>query len=130
MSKIHYHKSSDELIAAWSLYRELTIKPLSLTSFAAGYNAAKAELDRKEIPEEHAEELFVVRSYDGFGHEWMDVSEPVLRVEAEKILDEKTNGGTKNTKFDDIDYYSIFPAETTMHFSQEGVYGERSRKGL
>ena len=66
------------------------------------------------------EELYVVRLYDGFDNEWMDVSEPVSRKEAEKILNEKTEDGTKNTKFDDIDYYAIFPADTIMYYSQEG----------
>ncbi len=130
MSNIHYRKGGDDLIAAWFAYKGTTTKPISLVSFAAGFNAAKAEVDSEETPEGDAEDLFVVRLYDGFDHEWMDVSEPVSRNEAEKILNEKTEGGKKNTKFDDIDYYTIFPADTTMYFSQEGVYGERSRKGL
>lgn len=66
------------------------------------------------------EEKFLVRLYDGFDNEWMDVSEAVSRKEAEKILAEKTENGTKNTKFDDIDYYRIFPADTTMLYSEEG----------
>jgi len=63
------------------------------------------------------DELFVVRLYDGFDNLWMDVSEPVNKVEAEKILNEKTKDGTKNTKYADIDYYCIFPADTKMMFS-------------
>ncbi len=60
--------------------------------------------------------LFIVRHYDGFDNAWMDVSNPVIKEEAEKILAEKTNNGTKNIKFDDIDYYRIFPADTKMAF--------------
>lgn len=62
--------------------------------------------------------LFIVRLYDGFDNEWMDVSDPVTRTEAEEILAEKTGNGTKNTGFRDIDYYRIFPADTKMRFSE------------
>ncbi len=61
--------------------------------------------------------LFVVRLYDGFDYCWMDVSEPVSRNEAERIWKEKTDDGKRNTKYDDIDYYAIFPADTRMLFA-------------
>ena len=75
-------------------------------------------------------ELYVVRLYDGFDNEWIDVSKAVSRKEAEKILDEKTKGGTKKTCYDDIDYYAIFPVDTIMVFSEEGrnKFGERFGK--
>ena len=60
------------------------------------------------------ESLFVVRLYDGFDNEWMDISKPVSKEEAERIWNEHTRDGTEKTKFDDIDYYAIFPADTTM----------------
>jgi hypothetical protein len=63
---------------------------------------------------------YIVRLYDGFDNEWIDVSEPVSKEEAEKIWNEKTNNGTRKTKFDDIDYYKIFPEDTIMFYSQEG----------
>lgn len=62
-------------------------------------------------------ELYVVRLYDGFDNLWMDITEPLPRDEAEKILSEKTDNGKKMTSYDDIDYYSIFPADTKMMFS-------------
>ncbi len=124
MNKIHYRKGSDELIAAWFAYKGITTKPVSLISFAAGFNAAKAVPDSKEIAEDPLQGLFVVRLYDGFDHEWMDVSSPISRGEAEKILKENTEDGTKNTTYNDIDYYEIHPAETVMYFSQKGFYGE------
>lgn len=65
-------------------------------------------------------ELFIVRLYDGFDHEWMDISDAITKEEAEKILEEKTEGGTINTKFGDIDYYRIFPSDVKMVFSSEG----------
>lgn len=58
--------------------------------------------------------LYVVRLYDGFDYVWMDVTGEVSEQEALRIWGEKTHNGTRNTKFDDIDYYNIFPAETRM----------------
>ena len=62
------------------------------------------------------ENKFIVRLYDGFDNEWIDVSEPVNRKEAERIWNERTKDGTQNTSFEDIDYYEIFPADTKMLF--------------
>lgn len=42
------------------------------------------------------------------------MSSPVSKEEADKILAEKTENGTKYTKYDDGAYYAIFPADTTM----------------
>lgn len=66
------------------------------------------------------DELFVVRLYDGFDHEWMDIGDPMSKAEAENLLAEKTEGGKKSTSYADIDYYAIFPADTTMVFSEKG----------
>jgi hypothetical protein len=63
--------------------------------------------------------LFIVRHYDGFDNDWMDVSKPVSKEKADKIWLEKTCNGTRNTKYADIDYYRIFPADTVMVFSQK-----------
>jgi len=63
------------------------------------------------------EPLFVVRLYDGFDYEWMDVSKAVTKAEAEVILAEKTGNGTHNTSYSNIDYYRIFPADTKMLYS-------------
>jgi len=73
----------------------------------------------------YADSLFVVRFYDGFDNIWTDISKPVSREKAERIWDKMTNNGQKNTRFDDIDYYHIFPANTIMRFSLEG---EKLRK--
>lgn len=69
------------------------------------------------------EGLFIVRLYDGMDNQWMDVSGAVPHDEAEKIWREKTNGGTKNISFDEIDYYKIFPSDTNMVYSDG--FGER-----
>ena len=63
---------------------------------------------------QNGEHKYIVRLYDGFDYEWIDVSEPVTYREAERLWNEKTDNGTKKTKYDDIDYYKIFPADTTM----------------
>ncbi len=65
------------------------------------------------------EKLYIVRLYDGGDHYWIDISKPVTHAEAEKIWNEKTKNGTVNTKYDDFDYYSIFPANTKMLFNPD-----------
>jgi hypothetical protein len=62
--------------------------------------------------------LFVVRLFDMFDG-WIDVSEPVTKAEADRVLNEKTDGGKKNTSYSDGDYYSIFPANTRMLVTSE-----------
>jgi hypothetical protein len=61
--------------------------------------------------------LYVVRYYDGLRNQWSDVSSPVTMRNAKRIWDRKTNGGTQNTKFADLAYYKIFPADEDMVFS-------------
>jgi hypothetical protein len=69
-------------------------------------------------------ELYIVRLYDGFDNRWIDISKAVDKLTADKIWSEKTGNGTKNTKYNDIDYYRIFPADTRMLFSDS--VGERA----
>jgi len=61
--------------------------------------------------------LYIVRHYDGFDNDWMDVSKPIPWEEALTVWTQKTEGGTKNTRYADIDYYSIFPSDTQMKYS-------------
>lgn len=65
------------------------------------------------------EEKFIVRLYDGFDNEWIDISKPVSKGEAKEIWNERTKDGTQNICFDDRDYYEIFPADTQMLFSSK-----------
>lgn len=67
--------------------------------------------------EQDISELYVVRFYDGFDNLWMDITRPVSKKEAEAVLSERTEKGTKNTKYADIDYYAVFKADTRMIFS-------------
>ena len=59
------------------------------------------------------EQLFVVRLWDMFDG-WMDISEPLSKEDADKLWNEKTDNGTKNTKYEDGDYYRVFPSDTKM----------------
>lgn len=61
---------------------------------------------------------FVVRLWDMFDG-WIDISEPVTKEEADRIWNKETADGTKNTKYADGDYYSIFPADTKMFYTPE-----------
>lgn len=65
-------------------------------------------------------DLYQVRLYDGFDHLWIDIDKPCLYDEALHIWNEHTKNGTCNTRFADIDYYDIFPADTVMLYSTEG----------
>ena len=63
-----------------------------------------------------SEGTHVVRLYDGFDGKWMNVTSPVSYDEALQVWNERTANGTKNRSFSDINYYAIFPADTTMLF--------------
>lgn len=65
------------------------------------------------------EEKFIVRLYDGFDNEWIDISNSISKQEAKELWNTRTKGGIQNTCFDDIDYYEIFPADTQMLFSNK-----------
>lgn len=58
--------------------------------------------------------LYVVRHYDGFDNDWMDVSKPIPWEEALALWNKETEDGTKKTRYRDIDYYKIFPSDTRM----------------
>lgn len=64
------------------------------------------------------EQLYVVRLFDGMDGEWMDITKPVSKEEAQRVWDERTDNGKRAAKYGDIDYYKIFPADTTMRFSE------------
>ena len=65
---------------------------------------------------------YIVRLYDGFDNIWMDVSKHVSLEEAQRIYNKMTNNGKHSTKYDDIDYYKIFPSDTIMAFSEKGIF--------
>lgn len=62
--------------------------------------------------------MYVVRLWDMFDG-WLDLTGPITKEEAEKLWNEKTNNGTRNTCYGDGDYYAIFPANTRMLVTPE-----------
>ena len=60
---------------------------------------------------------FTVRVWDGMDGCWCDVVADVDLGFALRTWCERTENGTKSTKFADIDYYRIFPADTKMLWS-------------
>lgn len=64
--------------------------------------------------------LYIVRHYDGMDNCWTDVSKPLPKIEADQVWLDKTDGGTRATHYNDIDYYRVFPAGTGMVHSEEG----------
>lgn len=55
---------------------------------------------------------FVVRLYDGMDNRWVDMTEPVALEEAQRVYNMETDFGRHHARFQDIDYYRIFPANT------------------
>lgn len=67
---------------------------------------------------EKQKKRYVVRLWDMFDG-WIDIKDNLTHEEATKLWNEKTQGGTVNTKYDDGDYYKIFPADTRMIVTPE-----------
>jgi hypothetical protein len=71
----------------------------------------------------HDEDQYVVRLWDGFDGEWMDVSGPLSRADADKLAGDRNQArigagaGNRHGNFDEIDYYAVFPASTRMRFA-------------
>lgn len=63
--------------------------------------------------------LYIVRHYDGFDNDWMDVSKELSWDDALALWKEKTKDGTQNTHYRHIDYYAIFPSDTRMKYSAD-----------
>jgi hypothetical protein len=61
-----------------------------------------------------ADDKFTVRVWDGMDGCWCDVVTNVDLGFALRTWCERTKDGIKNTKYADIDYYAIFPADTKM----------------
>lgn len=66
------------------------------------------------------ETMYVVRLYDMFDG-WMDITGPLTQAQANDEWNKRTANGTIKTKYADGDYYAIFPADTRMVFSVDGL---------
>jgi hypothetical protein len=63
------------------------------------------------------EKKFVIRQYDKYDREWIDLHKFTSKEEAETKWNELTRNGTRNTRYEDGIYYAIFPADTRMLYS-------------
>jgi hypothetical protein len=61
-------------------------------------------------------ESYIVRVWDGLDGCWTDCTGEVGCDEALRVWLERTEGGTRQVSYADIDYYKIFPSDTRMHF--------------
>lgn len=95
-----------------NMNKESSEKPNFDEHFALAAREKALSPDLDEGPK-----LFIVRLFDGMDGEWVNVSDAVSEEEATKIWNEKTENGTKKIRFDEIDYFRIFPADTVMKYS-------------
>lgn len=74
------------------------------------------------------EQLYIVRLWDGFDGEWMDIGEPMPKFDAEQLAGDKNFAklGKRDAGYGDIDYYKAFPSDTVMHF--DGSSPERTQR--
>lgn len=71
------------------------------------------------FPERHtSESRYTVRLYDGMDGCWMDVGADLSLSEAFEVWMGRTKDGTESTCYANIDYYSIFPADTRMIYTE------------
>lgn len=66
-----------------------------------------------------ATDRFVLRLWDGMDGAWIDVVTDLTLAEALDLWCTHTRDGAKNTDYDDIDYYRIFPANTKMLYGDD-----------
>ncbi len=52
-------------------------------------------------------------------------SSPLSQEDAQALWNQKTCNGTQKCKFEDRDYYAIFPADTVMLFSSQAIANEQ-----
>lgn len=63
------------------------------------------------------EDKYIVRLWDGGDGYWIDISKPLSKEDATSLWNKETKNGTCNTKYEDYDYYAIFPANTVMLYA-------------
>lgn len=91
-------------------------RPSKPGAYEQGYQA----IDWRKQAASPQGDLFIVRLYDGFDNEWIDVSGPLTRGQADQLCGDKnaarfgSAAGKRVGSFDDIDYYAVFPTETKM----------------
>lgn len=61
-------------------------------------------------------DTYVVRAWDGMDGCWTNCTGEVPRDEALRYWAKRTDGGSRHVAYAEIDYYSIFPGGTRMHW--------------
>ncbi len=72
--------------------------------------------------------LYVVRNFD-INDGWLDVTGFLSKEAADAEWLRLTEGGTRWTRFEELSYYAIFPANTRMLYSEENVARMRQESG-
>jgi len=62
---------------------------------------------------------YIVRHYDVFDEEWIDITGPLSKSEATNKYNELTKNGTEYASYEDLCYYKIFPFDTVMYLSEK-----------
>ena len=60
---------------------------------------------------------YAVRMYDKFDRQWFDVKTGLTLIAALTLWDKETYGGTRNTRYEDGQYFDIFPANKSIGFT-------------
>jgi len=71
-------------------------------------------------------ETYVVRHWDGMDGCWTDCTGDVGQEEALRYWADRTDGGTRQVDYAEIDYYRIFPGGTRMHW--DGAEGQEMHR--
>jgi hypothetical protein len=71
-------------------------------------------------------ETYVVRAWDGMDGCWTDCTGEVGRDEALHYWTDRTDGGTRQVDYAEIDYCRIFPGGTRMHW--DGAEGREMHR--
>ena len=104
-----------------------------------GINALLDQLDTKTLLDVYEgimhpgdlklDQLWQLRQWDGMDGTWTDIGGACTPREALLEWFRRTDSGEKNTSFQDIDYYRIFPTNTVMKWSN-GEEMFRGDKGM
>lgn len=65
------------------------------------------------------EKLWQVRRYDRLCGYWVNITDAVSHKAALEVFNFQTDNGTKNAKYEDGQYYVVFPADTKMLHSHD-----------
>jgi hypothetical protein len=91
-----------------------------------GEQALKRTMERAHIIDPDATE-FVVWLWDGMDGEWMEVTGPLSEADAATEWLLRTDNGSRNIVYGEIDYYAIYPTTVKLVFSEDGLGSQTGR---